>query len=70
MTAVCCDDIPNFANAGIHANRGVESLRPFWSVLSVIWVYAFNWGERVLILGGDGRCGQVTPPAWSSTRRR
>ena len=27
------------------------------------WPYAFEWGERVLILGGDGRLGQVTPPA-------
>jgi hypothetical protein len=36
----------------------------------VCWLYAFNWGERVLILRGDGRCGQVTPPAWSSTRSR
>jgi hypothetical protein len=25
--------------------------------------YAFEWGERVLIFGGDGRLGQVTPPA-------
>jgi hypothetical protein len=25
--------------------------------------YAFERGERVLILGGDGRLGQVTPPA-------
>jgi hypothetical protein len=24
---------------------------------------AFEGGERVLILGGDGRLGQVTPPA-------
>ncbi len=35
-----------------------------------IRLYAFNWGERVRILGGDGCCGQMTPPAWSSTRRR
>ncbi len=27
------------------------------------WPYALEWGERVLILGGDGRLGQVTPPA-------
>jgi len=26
-------------------------------------LYALEWGERVLILGGDGRLGQVTPPA-------
>ena len=32
--------------------------------------YAFEWGERVLILGGEGRLGQVTPPAWRSTRSR
>jgi len=35
-----------------------------------IRLYATNWGERVLILGGDGFLGQVTPPAWSSTRSR
>jgi hypothetical protein len=34
------------------------------------WLYAFKWGERVRILGGDGRLGQVTPPAWSNTRSR
>jgi hypothetical protein len=33
-------------------------------------VYATNWGERVLILGGEGRLGQATPPACSSTRSR
>jgi hypothetical protein len=27
------------------------------------WLYALEWGERVLILGGEGRLGQVTPPA-------
>jgi hypothetical protein len=25
--------------------------------------YALKWGERLRILGGDGRLGQVTPPA-------
>ena len=25
--------------------------------------YAFQWGERVLIRGGRGRFGQLTPPA-------
>ena len=29
----------------------------------VIRPYALEWGERVLILGGEGRLGQVTPPA-------
>ncbi len=24
--------------------------------------YAFKWGLRVLIRGGDGRLGQLTPP--------
>jgi short-subunit dehydrogenase len=33
-------------------------------------LYANEWGERVRILGGRGRLGQVTPPAWRSTRRR
>lgn len=32
--------------------------------------YASEWGERVLMRGGRGRDGQVTPPAWSNTRRR
>ena len=26
------------------------------------WLYAFEWGELVRILGGFGRDGQVTPP--------
>ena len=30
--------------------------------------YASEWGERVLMRGGRGRLGQVTPPAWRSTR--
>ncbi len=33
-------------------------------------LYAFEWGERVRMRGGDGRRGHVTPPAWRSTRRR
>ncbi len=32
--------------------------------------YASEWGARVLIRGGRGRHGQVTPPAWRSTRSR
>ena len=28
----------------------------------VNWPYAFKWGLRVLIRGGDGRLGQLTPP--------
>ena len=31
--------------------------------VAILRPYAFEWGERVLILGGDGRLGQVTPPA-------
>ena len=30
--------------------------------------YAFEWGGRVRMRGGRGRLGQVTPPAWRSTR--
>ena len=30
--------------------------------------YAFEWGARVRMRGGLGRDGQVTPPAWRSTR--
>jgi hypothetical protein len=33
-------------------------------------LYALDWGDRVRIFGGAGRCGHVTPPAWRSTRRR
>ena len=33
-------------------------------------LYASEWGEVDRILGGFGRDSQVTPPAWSSTRRR
>jgi len=33
-------------------------------------LYAFEWGVRVLMCGGDGRAGQVMPPVWSSTRSR
>jgi hypothetical protein len=36
----------------------------------VMRLYATNWGERVLILGGDGFLGHVTPPACRSTRSR
>ena len=32
--------------------------------------YAFDWGERIRMRGGRGRLGQLTPPAWSSTRSR
>ena len=28
----------------------------------IMWLYAFKWGLRVLIRGGDGRLGQLTPP--------
>jgi hypothetical protein len=30
-------------------------------------LYAFKWGERVLIFGDDGRLGQVTPPGRSTS---
>ena len=37
-------------------------------------LYASEWGGRcerhVRMRGGCGRLGQVTPPAWSSTRSR
>ena len=36
----------------------------------VKWLYASEWGERVRSRGGDGPSGQLTPPAWRSTRRR
>ena len=36
----------------------------------VIRLYASEWGGRVLMRGGWGRAGQVTPPAWSRTRSR
>ena len=39
-------------------------------VREIIRLYASEWGERVLMHGGRGRSGQVTPPAWSSTRSR
>jgi beta-N-acetylhexosaminidase len=32
--------------------------------------YAFEWGARVRMRGGDGREGQVMPPVWRSTRSR
>ena len=35
----------------------------YWDQVGHNWPYAFEWGERVLIFGGDGRLGQVTPPA-------
>jgi hypothetical protein len=28
-----------------------------------MWLYAFEWGDRVRILGGDGRFGLATPPS-------
>ena len=31
--------------------------------LEDMWPYAFDWGERVLMRGGRGRLGQLTPPA-------
>jgi surfactin synthase thioesterase subunit len=33
-----------------------------------MWLYAFEWGERIRILGGFARAGQVTPPVCSRTR--
>ena len=39
-------------------------------VCDEIRLYATNWGERVLILGGDGLLGHVTPPACRSTLSR
>jgi len=33
-------------------------------------LYASEWGERVRSRDGVGRSGQVTPPAWRSTRSR
>ena len=33
-------------------------------------IYAFEWGARVWMRGGDGRFGQVIPPVWSRTRSR
>ncbi len=32
------------------------------------WLYAFAWGAWVLMRGGLGWVGQLTPPVWSSTR--
>jgi hypothetical protein len=31
-------------------------------------LYAFEWGDRIRILGGFDRAGQVTPPVCSRTR--
>jgi class 3 adenylate cyclase len=31
-------------------------------------LYALEWGDRLRILGGDGRSGTVIPPVWRSTR--
>ena len=37
----------------------------------LIWLYAFEWGERVLMRGGGGWvAGQLTLPACSRTRSR
>ena len=33
-----------------------------------MWLYAFDWGECIRMRGGRGRLGQLTPPAWKSTR--
>ena len=50
---------------------------PLGSATNVGWAggddygpYASEWGERVRIRGGRGLLGQVTPPAWRSTRSR
>jgi DNA-directed RNA polymerase specialized sigma24 family protein len=57
-----------------------ESLLEFRSLIEelprryqriLVWLYAFEWGRRVLMRGGGGRVeGQLMPPAWSSTRSR
>ena len=39
-------------------------------MILIIGLYAYEWGERVRMRGGDGCMGQVTPPAWRITRRR
>lgn len=39
-------------------------------LMGLIWPYASEWGVRILIRGGRGRLGHVTPPAWRSTRSR
>jgi hypothetical protein len=43
---------------------------PICQDVRVNWLYATEWGARVLMRGGEGRRGQVTPPAWRSTRSR
>jgi hypothetical protein len=50
-----------------HDQRGlaivVTDRRAVRDVADDVRPYALEWGERVLILGGEGRLGQVTPPA-------
>jgi hypothetical protein len=36
----------------------------------VMGLYANEWGAWVLMWGGCGRAGQVTPPVWRRTRSR
>ena len=45
-------------------------LRPRKDVEMSIWLYTLERGTRVLILGGEGRLGHVTPPVCSSTLSR
>jgi len=51
--------------------RSSRTAASIWSALALVMrLYAFEWGEVDRILGGFGRDGQVTPPAWSNTRSR
>ncbi len=59
---------------GLRAGDPYDEVLTAWlakeSVRDVYRLYALQWGARVLMRGGDGRWGQVTPPAWRRTRRR
>ena len=46
------------------------AIEPLVPVLVDMRPYAFEWGARVRMRGALGGVGQVTPPAWRSTRRR
>ncbi len=55
---------------GIHPSTYYRWRRQLLRFGPEIRRYAFDWGDRVLMRGGRGRVGQVTPPAWRSTRSR
>jgi hypothetical protein len=58
--------VPNgwvYSTEAVNKAGHVPTAHYLLNVCPAFWLYAFEWGELVRILGGFGRDGQVTPPA-------